>query len=129
MLLRSSLLFSSILKDFKIQKGILYTLRNFSQAKKSIIRNEAIRANSLRVIYDDENGKSVNEILSKKDALEIAKDKKLDLILINESTSPPLCKIESYINMIRDIKAKESEQRKKLKATIPKEINIGVSFS
>jgi translation initiation factor IF-3 len=47
---------------------------------------------------------------------------------VNGNENPPICKLDNYINVLRNIKEKESEQRKKAKANVMKEISIGVSL-
>jgi translation initiation factor IF-3 len=45
---------------------------------------------------------------------------------VNGNENPPICKLDSYVSVLRNIKEKESEQRKKAKANVMKEISIGV---
>ena len=52
-----------------------------SSTANQIIKNERIRFPSMRVVYDDEAGKSTWKIMSRIDALALATQKGLDLIL------------------------------------------------
>lgn len=46
-----------------------------------VIRNEHIAAESLRLVYTDETGKSAWQIMTKAEALKFARDRDMDLIL------------------------------------------------
>lgn len=114
---------SFIVKDIQL-KYISNTSILFSKVQK-LLKNEAIRAYEVRLIYE-ENGKSFNQIVSKNTALDMAKKRNLDLILVNNSVNPPVCKFDVYMHAVRELQAKAAEQRKNAKMAIPKEINIGV---
>lgn len=72
------------------------TLRGFSQrllvslrpvnsavryAASKPVMNRLIQQDPLRVTYDGEDGEKKSEIMPRKDALELAKNRKMDLIL------------------------------------------------
>ena len=57
---------------------------------KRIFINEEIRTEKMRVV--DEEGKQLG-IMNKYEAVNLAKEKNLDLVLITEKTTPPICKI------------------------------------
>lgn len=67
--------------------GIL--ARTFAAPKKAvekviILKNSAIKNPILRVVYDDEiTGKSIHAIMLRNEALDLAAERKLDLILGN----------------------------------------------
>ena len=57
------------------------------------IMNDAIRINELRVLSDD--GEQLG-IISRDEALQIAEDKGLDLVLMSPDAKPPVAKIMDY---------------------------------
>jgi len=83
--------------------------------------NEEIRAKELRVI--DTNGEQLG-IMSRKEALDISEEKKLDLVCIAPKANPPVCKILDYGKYKYDLQKKEKEARKKQKTTQVKEIRL-----
>ncbi|CAE7502997.1 infC, partial [Symbiodinium pilosum] len=93
--------------------------------------NEEIRANEVRVvgIVSDklETGatrmEEMNEIMSLRDAMEIAQSKGVDVILINEDPDPPLVKIFSVGKYVYEEK-KRAKEIAKNKAPKIKEVKI-----
>jgi len=83
--------------------------------------NEEIRDKELRVIGAD--GAQLG-IMSLEQALEIANEKKLDLVNIAPTANPPVCKILDYGKYRYDLQKKEKEARKKQKITQIKEIRL-----
>jgi translation initiation factor IF-3 len=63
-------------------------------------------------------------IMSLQDALKLAESQELDLVLINESSAPPICKIMNYEKFIYELGKKP-----KNKALDVKEIKIGPNTS
>ena len=57
-------------------------------------------------------------------ALELANEKKLDLVNIAPTANPPVCKILDYGKYRYDLQKKEKEARKKQKVTQIKEIRL-----
>ena len=78
--------------------------------------NEQIRFPKIRVI--DSDGGQVG-IISPKEALVLAQEKSLDLVLISETADPPVCKIMDYGKY-------KYEQDKKLKEAKKKQHNADV---
>ena len=78
--------------------------------------NEQIRFPKIRVI--DNDGGQVG-IISPKEALVLAQEKSLDLVLISETADPPVCKIMDYGKY-------KYEQDKKLKEAKKKQHNADV---
>lgn len=72
-------------------------------------RNEYIRAEKLRVISDD--GENLG-VLDKAAALSLARQKELDLILINPQADPPIAKIISWSKFKYEQSKKKSAQSK-----------------
>jgi translation initiation factor IF-3 len=85
--------------------------------------NEQIRFSEVRLVGDNvEVG-----VYSMADAKRITSEKGLDLILINENSTPPICKIEDYNKFLYEQKKKQKEQEKKnrLNQVELKEIRFG----
>jgi len=92
--------------------------------KKFLINNQ-IRANKVRVI--DEQGKNLG-VFSLEEALEMAKERNLDLIQITEKVDPPVCRIFDYGKFLYQMKKKEKEKRKEKGKEI-KGIRLGFNIS
>jgi translation initiation factor IF-3 len=97
----------------------------------TIIKNESIGHPSLRVILDKvENEDDPKwKIMSKEEALAYAKSAGLDLILVNETISPPVCKLGKAAKIEMENKRAEGEQRAKLRAQSMKEMTIGAMIA
>jgi translation initiation factor IF-3 len=83
--------------------------------------NEEIRAKELRVI--DTDGTQLG-VISREEALELAENKKLDLVCIAPKATPPVCKILDYGKYKYELQKKEKEAKKKQKTTQVKEIRL-----
>lgn len=88
---------------------------------KDYLINEEIREKELRVL-DDENQQV--GILSSKEALKLAEEKQLDLVLISPSANPPVCRIMDYGKYIYEQSKKDKEAKKKQKVVNIKEIRL-----
>ncbi len=78
--------------------------------EKDVIANERIRWKEVRLI--DENGNQVG-IVSSREALNIARDKNLDLVAIAPNANPPVCKIVDLGKYLYEKNKKEKEAKKK----------------
>jgi translation initiation factor IF-3 len=76
--------------------------------KKTYINNQ-IRANEVRLI--DETGKQLG-VVPLSEAIQIARDRNLDLIQVTEKVDPPVCKIEDYGKYLYREEKKEKAVRK-----------------
>ncbi len=76
--------------------------------KKPLVNNQ-IKAFRVRVI--DETGKQLG-IIQLQEALQIAKERNLDLIQITEKTEPPVCKIGNYGKYLYQLQKKEKKIKK-----------------
>ena len=83
--------------------------------------NEEIRAKELRII--DTDGTQLG-IMSREEAMELAENKKLDLVCIAPKAAPPVCKILDYGKYKYELQKKEKEAKKKQKTTQVKEIRL-----
>ena len=89
--------------------------------KQELPINEQIRANEVQVI--DEKGEKLG-VLSLHEALDIAYERKLDLVLVAPNNNPKVCKIMNYGKYKFEQAKKEKEARKKQKTFETKEIRI-----
>lgn len=71
----------------------------------------------------DENGQKVGK-LSLNEALDMAFEKKLDLVLVSPNSDVPVCKIMNYGKYKFEQAKKEKEARKKQKTFETKEIRV-----
>ena len=89
--------------------------------KQELPINEKIRLREVQVI--DEQGQKLG-IMSSNEALDIAFEKKLDLVLVAPNGNPPVCKIMNYGKYKFEQAKKEKEAKKKQKVSEVKEIRI-----
>lgn len=87
--------------------------------------NEEIRDKEIRLI--DSDGGQLG-IISTDKAMEIALEKKLDLVMISPTANPPVCKILDYGKYRYELQKKEKEAKKKQKTTQIKEIRLSPSI-
>lgn len=88
---------------------------------KDYLLNEEIREKEVRVI--DNNGEPLG-ILQTKEALKIAEEKELDLVLIAPTAVPPVCKIMDFGKFLYEQTKKDKEAKKKQKVINIKEIRL-----
>ena len=89
--------------------------------KQELPINGQIRAKEVQLIGD--SGEKMG-VLSFRDALALAEDKKLDLVLVAPNAKPPVCKIMNYGKYKFEQAKKEKEAKKKQKIAELKEIRI-----
>ena len=89
--------------------------------KQELPINGQIRAREVQLIGDE--GEKLG-VVSLKEALEIAEEKKLDLVLVAPNSKPPVCKIMNYGKYKFEQAKKEKESRKNQKAVETKEIRV-----
>lgn len=85
--------------------------------------NEQIWAKEVRLI--DEEGKQLG-VMSRDQALEIAREKELDLVEVSPDSNPVVCRIINYDKYRYQLEKKEKQQRKTGKKTEMKEVRLGV---
>ncbi len=83
--------------------------------------NERIRAREIRLI--DENGEQIG-VMPPARALDIARERNLDLVEISPNAMPPVCKLMDYGRFKYEQAKKENEARKNQKTTTVKEIRM-----
>ncbi len=89
--------------------------------KQELPINEKIRFKEVQVI--DEQGQKLG-IMSSNEALELAEEKKLDLVLVAPNGNPPVCKIMNYGKHKFEQAKREKEAKKKQKVSELKEIRV-----
>ena len=80
-------------------------VRYFSTDK--IIANENIRHETVRLVFEDEQGVTQHKVLKRLEAIEFAKSKSTDLILVSPDANPPVCKLQNLKKFISDTARKE----------------------
>jgi len=83
--------------------------------------NERIRAREIRLI--DENGEMMG-VMPPGRALEIARDRNLDLVEVSPNAMPPVCRLMDYGRHKYEQAKKENEARKHQKTITLKEIRM-----
>ena len=83
--------------------------------------NEAIRVPQVRLI--DENGEMIG-IVPFQNALDMAKEKNLDLVEVSPDAKPPVCKLMDYGKYKFQLQKKEAEAKKKQHHQTLKEIQL-----
>ena len=86
-------------------------MRSNDRFKRPAVKpvNENIQHRELRVVYEDEQ----MGVMSRRDALNLAKDRGLDLVVITDSSNPPVAKILDAGKYFYDQKRREKELAKK----------------
>jgi translation initiation factor IF-3 len=85
------------------------------------IINERIRFPKVRVI--DSDGSQLG-IMSSREALQMAEDKELDLVLVSDKADPPVCKIVDYGKHKFEQEKKAKEAKKKQHTVDVKEVKM-----
>lgn len=86
---------------------------------KNFAVNEEIRHKEVRLIADD--GSQLGVVLTK-EALKLAEEKVLDLVMISPNANPPVCKIMDLGKFIYEQSKKEKDAKKKQKVINIKEV-------
>ena len=83
--------------------------------------NERIKYPQLRVV--DSDGKQLG-VIDRTEALEIASQRELDLVLVSEKANPPVCRVMDYGKYKFEQEKKAKEARKKSHQTEVKEVKM-----
>lgn len=86
-----------------------------------MIINEQIRAQELRLIGKD--GEQIG-VVSRNEALKIAEQAELDLVLVSPNAKPPVARVIDYGKYRYEQQKREKEQRKNQKTISVKEIRL-----
>lgn len=90
-------------------------------AKDGAIRNDSIRAREVLLI--DDRGEK-RGIVSTREALRLANEANLDLVLVSPNARPPVAKIMDYGKFKYEKEKKEKETKKKQKKQLVKEMKF-----
>lgn len=88
--------------------------------------NERIFASELRIL--DAEGKQIG-ILTKFEALKLAREQQLDLVEIAPLAKPPVAKIIDFNKFLYQQQKKKQEEKRKAKVTETKEVRFGPHIS
>tara|TARA_B100000073_G_scaffold344507_1_gene351471 strand:- start:818 stop:1351 length:534 start_codon:yes stop_codon:yes gene_type:complete len=95
---------------------------NFKNSRKPLHRiNSQIRNEEVRVLLDD--GEQLG-VMKTQEAINVAQDRKMDLVEIAPNNNPPVCKIIDYGKFKYQEQKKKNEAKKKQKTIETKEIKI-----
>lgn len=86
--------------------------------------NNEVRFPQVRVI-----GEGEPKLMSSYDAYQLAVSQEKDLILINESQTPPIVRIEDYKKFLYNLEKSQREKKKNTLKTILKEIQLSTEIS
>ncbi|GAY75020.1 translation initiation factor 3 [Sporolactobacillus inulinus] len=109
----------------QIASDLLNFIWRWLNISKDMIVNEGIRAQQVRLI--GQNGEQVG-IKSKAEALAMAQNVNLDLVLVAPGAKPPVCRIMDYGKYRFEQQKKEREARKNQKVINLKEIRLSPSI-
>ncbi|MFZ8891212.1 MAG: translation initiation factor IF-3 [Pseudomonadales bacterium] len=96
-------------------------MKKGSQGSKRLTINEAIEATEVRLI--DSTGEQLG-IVPRDEALAIAQNRGLDLVLMAAEATPPVCRILDYGKMVFEAKKEKNLQKKRQKQTQIKEMKF-----
>ncbi len=94
--------------------------------KDDAVMNEDIRESELRVLGQD--GEQFG-IISKSEAIRIAEEKGLDLVLISPDAKPPVAKVMDYSKHRYEIEKKKKEAKKNQKIIEVKEVKFSCKIA
>jgi len=93
----------------------------FITEKDKLIKNEQIK--SPKVLYINLEGEKLGEIATK-DAIRMARESGVDLILVSPNSNPPVAKAMDYGKFKYEKEKKEKETKKKQKKQVVKEMKF-----
>lgn len=95
--------------------------KNISRESSSIIVNEQIRAREIRLIGDE--GEQLG-IIPSREALRIAREKGLDLVMVSPTASPPVCRIMDFGRHKYETEKRARETKRKQHGGLMKELTV-----
>ncbi len=111
---------------FRLHFLLIFRLRRcLTISNKELLINEEIREKELRVI--DSDGSQLG-IMSSSQAMKLAIEKNLDLVMISPNAKPPVCKIMDYGKYRFEQARREKEKRKNQKVVDIKEIRLSLNI-
>ena len=97
--------------------------KNNQKGKTFFFINEKISTPKLRII--DEVNNQIG-VLKKEEALKLAKEKELDLVLIAPNANPPVAKIIDFNKFLYQKEKKEKEAKKGINKGVVKDIKLSL---
>nr|WP_313885213.1 translation initiation factor IF-3 [Clostridium sp. DJ247] len=94
-------------------------MRRCCVINKDFNLNESIREREIRLL-----GEEGSQIINTREALNLAREKDLDLVMISPTANPPVCKIMDYSKFLYEQAKKEKENKKNQKVVDIKEIRL-----
>jgi translation initiation factor IF-3 len=85
--------------------------------------NEGIREKEIRL-----TGENENRIINTIDALTLARERDLDLVMISPSANPPVCRIMDYSKFLYEQSKKQKEAKKNQKTVELKEVRLSATI-
>jgi translation initiation factor IF-3 len=110
---------------FCVPEAVFCKWRCFPIANQDYLINDEITAPEVRLIGDD--GEQLG-IMSSQEALRIAGEKELDLVMIAAGGKPPVCKVMDYGKYRFEQSKREKEAKKKQRVIEIKEIRMSPSI-
>lgn len=86
---------------------------------KNVSINERIREKEIRLVSEDES-----KIISTSEALKLAQESDLDLVMISPTAKPPVCRIMDYNKFLYEQTKKQKEAKKNQKVVDLKEVRL-----
>ena len=90
-----------------------------------VMLNDDIRVPEVRLVSD--SGEQLG-IMSSREALAIAEEKQLDLVMIAPTAKPPVCKIMNYSKYKFEQMKRQKEAKKNQKVTTMKEMRLSATI-
>lgn len=87
--------------------------------KKEVNLNEGIREREIRLV-DDEG----SQVMKTADALKMARERDLDLVMVSPGANPPVCKVMDYNKFLYEQSKKQKENKKNQKIVNTKEVRL-----
>lgn len=101
-------------------------MRNFYKPRpqrKFYFTNYRIEADTLRVV--DETSKQIG-VMTKQEALKLAEEKEVDLVLIAPKGQPPVAKIIDFKKFLYQEEKKQKEAKKGIKKSLVKDVSLSL---
>ena len=109
-------------KERQVNEGLW---RCFTISKKEMQINEEIREKEIRLLGPE--GEALG-FMSSKEALELAEQKNLDLVMIAPTATPPVCRIMDYGKYRFEQAKRDKEAKKKQKVIEIKEVRMSLNI-
>lgn len=86
---------------------------------KNVSINERIREKEIRLVSEEDS-----KIISTSEALKLAQERDLDLVMISPTAKPPVCRIMDYNKFLYEQTKKQKEAKKNQKVVDIKEVRL-----